>query len=72
MHKFLFTLLLLVMSTAHAQSQTVSVVWPFSLAGAQPNMVRQMIDNANKQQNKYNQTTESNKVEIKINRTILI
>ena len=53
MHKFLFTLLLLVMSTAHAQSQTVSVVWPFSLAGAQPNMVRQMINNANRQQNKY-------------------
>jgi tripartite-type tricarboxylate transporter receptor subunit TctC len=53
MHKFLFTLLLLVMSTAHAQPQTVSVVWPFSLAGAQPNMVRQMIDNANRQQNRY-------------------
>jgi tripartite-type tricarboxylate transporter receptor subunit TctC len=54
MHKFLFSLLLLlVMTTSHAEPQTVSVVWPFSLAGAQPNMVRQMIDNANKQQNKY-------------------
>lgn len=53
MGKFLFTFLLSFMVVAHAEPQTVSVVWPFSLAGAQPNMVRQILDNANRQQNKY-------------------
>ena len=53
MGKFLFSFLLSFMVVAHAEPQTVSVVWPFSLAGAQPNMVRQILDNANRQQNKY-------------------
>lgn len=40
------------LTTAHAQ-KTVPVVWGFSAASGQANMVRSIIDSANAQQNKY-------------------
>lgn len=53
MRKFLSVILLcLTVVTAQAQ-QTVSVVWPFSPYGASATIVRQLIEHANAQQNKY-------------------
>lgn len=54
MKKYLLNLLLLASAlSAQANTQSVQIVWPFSLAGAQPTMIRQMIDNANRLQNQY-------------------
>ena len=52
MKKILASLLLLIVSAAHAQ-KTVQVVWPFAAGSSQANMVRSMIDSANSQQNTY-------------------
>lgn len=52
MRKFLFSLLAVLAWSASAET-VVPVVWPFSLAGAQSNMIRQIIDNANATQTKY-------------------
>jgi tripartite-type tricarboxylate transporter receptor subunit TctC len=52
--KKIFTILLMmcIASSAFAQ-KTVSIIWPFSPASSQSNMVRAVIESANAQQNKY-------------------
>lgn len=50
--KKLLILLSMFISTAFA-SETVQVVWPFALGNNQANLIRVLIDNANKNQNKY-------------------
>lgn len=54
MNKILISLLLFLFSSAATASQTVPVVWPFSIGSNQANMFRLVIAEANKQQNKYN------------------
>ena len=53
MRKFLSVVLLCLASVTAGAEQTVSVVWPFSPYGASATIVRQLIENANAQQNKY-------------------
>jgi tripartite-type tricarboxylate transporter receptor subunit TctC len=49
-----FLLLLIVFLYTNAFSQTaVQVIWPFSLAANQANVIRTLIDNANNNQSKY-------------------
>lgn len=55
MKKLLLTCLLFLTSFSHAQSsQTVPIVWPFSIGSNQANFARLIIAEANKQQTKYN------------------
>lgn len=53
MKKILVTFLALLCLGALAQPRTVPVVWPFAIGSPQANMIRSMIDVANKEQNKY-------------------
>lgn len=53
MKKLLLAMLLAVSGFAHA-TQTVPVVWPFSIGSNQATFIRLIIAEANKQQNKYN------------------
>lgn len=52
MRKFLFSLLAALAWSASAET-VVKIVWPFSPAGADSAMLRQIIDNANTAQTKY-------------------
>lgn len=51
--KKIITILLAVCSLAAHASQTVSVVWPFNIGSTQANYARTLIQEANKNQNKY-------------------
>lgn len=52
--KKIFTILLMLCITSSAFAQkTVTIIWPFSPASSQSNMVRAVIESANAQQNKY-------------------
>lgn len=54
MKNFLMTILLLCMSIgAYAEPKVVHAVWPFAIGSSQANLVRAVLDNANKQQSKY-------------------
>jgi tripartite-type tricarboxylate transporter receptor subunit TctC len=53
MRKILSIILLSLVAVMAKAEQTVNVVWPFSPYGASSTIVRQMIENANSQQNKY-------------------
>jgi hypothetical protein len=52
MKKLLFVLLVLLTGITSA-AQQVSIVWPFNIGSNQANFVRAIIDQANKDQNKY-------------------
>jgi tripartite-type tricarboxylate transporter receptor subunit TctC len=52
MKKLLMTLIMSLSLGAYA-TETVEVVWPFALGNNQANIIRVMIDNANKSQTKY-------------------
>ena len=53
MKKILATLLAVLSLGVSAQTRTIPVVWPFAIGSPQANMVRSIIDSANKEQNKY-------------------
>lgn len=52
MKKIILLLAMLLASVAHA-TQTVQVVWPYSIGSSQAQMIRTLLDNANKNQSKY-------------------
>jgi len=52
MKRIIFLLIMLCASIAHA-TQNVQVVWPYSLGTSQAQMIRSLLDNANKSQSKY-------------------
>ena len=53
MKKMIGILLASLSMTCFAQSQIVPIVWPFSTGAQQANFIRVIIDEANRQQNKY-------------------
>lgn len=53
MKKIFYLLALLICTSANAQ-KNIEVVWPFSVASTQAQMVRALIENANNTQKKYN------------------
>lgn len=54
MKKLFAAFLMLLTSVAYAQPQTVPIIWPFSVGSNQVTFIRHIIEDANKQQNKYN------------------
>jgi tripartite-type tricarboxylate transporter receptor subunit TctC len=53
MKKFIFTLILAVSSAMANAKQVVPIVWPFSAGSTQANFLREIIEESNKQQEKY-------------------
>jgi tripartite-type tricarboxylate transporter receptor subunit TctC len=52
--KTIIAAIILLATTLVAQAKDIQVLWPFSVSSEQANMVRMLIQNANKNQSKYN------------------